>query len=144
MGRIWALESDYFIGKKDGKMAIYKIKDSQINKITDDFNYINETGLVEGKSDYFLARKDNKEFLCQYKDDKIERINDGFYKIKLFGLVDGKSNYFSAKKGKSYYVYHKSLDKKLLLDRFEKNDSDIMGYKQNKTLTKLPQLFGKC
>jgi len=41
-------QSNYFIAKKNDKIAIYEYKDGNVIKITDDFENMYSYGLVEG------------------------------------------------------------------------------------------------
>jgi len=68
-------QSNYFVAKKDGKVAIYEYKDGRVNKITDGFDWIWSYGLVEGKTNsFFIAERRGRKGLYEIKDGQAVKL----------------------------------------------------------------------
>jgi len=69
-------KSPYFIARKDGKEAIYKIENGEVKKITPDFDVISANNLLEGKSNCFVAYQNGKVMAFEINNDKVKKISN--------------------------------------------------------------------
>jgi len=122
------------IREQNGKKAVFK----DGKQITEWFDWVWSSGLVQGQSNYFIAEKDRKQAIYEYKNGQIIKITKDFKRISINGLIQGMSNYFKVEDNGNDTIYHKLLNKKISLN------TKIENYNQNKELTVLPLISGKC
>jgi hypothetical protein len=98
-------KSDYFVVSIRDHGYKYAIFNKNGKQITNWYNMIYSSGLVDGESDYYIVEKGSKEAIF-YKNDK--RISGWFDTIYSVGLVEGKSSYYVAKKNEKQAVFYRS------------------------------------